>query len=295
MKPKTKSFIALFLAALVWGFAFVAQRVGADALGPYTFNAIRFALGALSLIPVIFLLENRDVDRVRVKQTIKPGLLCGILLFTASTFQQYGVMMTDFAGKSGFITDFYIILVPFFGIFLHQKTPRGAWLGAILALIGFYFLCMHGTFTINVGDLLLLVCAAFFAIHILAIDHVIDRVYPLRLSCIQFIASAVFSALGAILFESFDLAAISQAALPLLYGGIVSVGGGYTLQAIGQRHVDSATSAIILSSESVFCALGSAWLLHEVMLPQAYFGCLLVCCGILLAQLPAKSSRSQRR
>lgn len=295
MKPKTKSILALFLAALVWGFAFVAQRVGADALGPYTFNAIRFALGALSLVPVILLLEHQSVDRVRVKQTIWPGLICGILLFTASTLQQYGVMLTDFAGKSGFITDFYIILVPFFSVFLHQKTSRNAWLGAILALVGFYFLCMHGTFTINIGDLLLFACACFFAVHILAIDRVIDRVYPLRLSCIQFFVSAVLSACGAILLESFDLNAVKQAAIPLLYGGIISVGGGYTLQAIGQTHVDSATSAIILSSESVFCALGSAWLLHEIMRPQAYFGCLLVCLGILLAQLPMKKTGSQRR
>lgn len=285
---KTSSILALFLAAIVWGFAFVAQRIGGINVGAFTFTSIRFFIGACSLIPVIFIFEKNE-DEHRAKNTKIPGIICGVILFIAVAFQHYGIMLTDFAGKSGFITDFYIILVPILGIFIHKKTPLQAWLGASIALIGFYFLCMNGgNFSINKGDALLSIGAIFFALHIMTIDHYSNRIYALRLSCYQFFTCSFLAAIGAFMFETIDLYAIQGAAIPILYGGIMSVGIGYTLQCVGQGGCDSTTSAIILSSEAVFCALGSMLLLNEMMSLLGYFGCTLVFLGIILAQLPTK-------
>ncbi len=291
MNRKSRSLILLTLTAIIWGFAFVAQRVGGNSTGSLTYNAIRFALGSFSLIPVMLIFEKKADDRQKIYHTRYAGMLCGFLLFAASTFQQYGVMLTDYAGKAGFITDFYIILVPLFGIFLHKKTTRSAWLGAGLALVGFYFLCMQGSFSINIGDALIFICAIFFAFHILAVDHYASSVYAIRFSFYQYLTCTLFSAIGMILFERIPLENILDASIPILYGGILSVGAGYTLQTLGQNGVDSTTAAIILSCESVFCALGSAWLLHEVMTFQSYVGCVLVFAGILLAQMPTRKKQ----
>lgn len=288
MNTKIKSMMILFLASIVWGFAFVAQRLGGN-IGTYTFNALRFALGAVSLIPVIKVFE-KDVDKQKAHKTIKPGILCGIFLFTASTFQQYGVVLTDYAGKSGFITDFYIILVPIFAMILFkEKVNKQALIGAVISIIGFYFLCINLSLTICLGDILLFVCAIFFAFHILAIDHFANNTYPLRLSLYQFATCSILSFIASFIFESYDIQAIKMAIIPILYGGIMSVGVGYTLQTIGQKDMDSTTSAIILSLESVFCSIGSVILLKEVMTLQGYIGCILVFIGIIIAQLPSKT------
>lgn len=288
MNTKIKSMMILFLAAIVWGFAFVAQRLGGS-IGTYTFNALRFALGAISLIPVIKIFE-KDVDKQKAKNTIKPGILCGIFLFSASTFQQYGVVLTDYAGKSGFITDFYIILVPIFAMILFkEKVSKQAIIGAIISIVGFYFLCINQSLTICLGDILLFVCAIFFAFHILAIDHFGNNTYPLRLSFYQFVTCSLLSFIASFIFETYDINAIKQAIIPILYGGIMSVGVGYTLQTIGQKDMDSTTAAIILSLESVFCAIGSAIFLSEIMTLQGYLGCILVFIGIIIAQLPNKT------
>ena len=292
MNKKTRSLILLTLTAIIWGFAFIAQRVGGNSTGSLTYNAIRFALGSLSLIPVMLIFEKRANNKDKRRHTMRTGMLCGILLFTASTLQQYGVMLTDYAGKAGFITDFYIILVPLFGIFLHKKTSRSAWVGAFLALVGFYFLCMQDSFSINFGDALIFACALFFALHILAVEHFAPSIYAIRFSFYQYITCTLLSAVGMLMFERIPLENIIDATIPILYGGILSVGVGYTLQTLGQIGVDSKTAAIILSCESVFCALGSALLLNEVMTMQSYFGCALVFIGILVAQIPSKKSSS---
>ena len=287
---KTKSMLILFLAAIVWGFAFVAQRVGGVNVGAFTFTAIRFFIGASSLIPVIYFFEKEEKDK-DVKNTRIPGITCGIVLFIAVTFQHYGIMMTDFAGKSGFITDFYIILVPILGIFMHKKTPIQAWIGAVIALIGFYFLCMNGgSFTINMGDVLLFIGAIFFALHITIVDSYSNSIYPLRLSCYQFYTCSLLAMVGSICFETIDLQAIKEAAIPILYGGLMSVGVGYTLQIVGQKDCDGTTSAIILSSEAVFCSIGSMLILKEMMSFNGYLGCLLVFIGIILAQIPIRQN-----
>lgn len=292
MNTKFRSILILFITAIIWGFAFVAQRVGGDSAGCFTFNALRFALGCLSLIPVMMIFEKKPLDQVKRKNTILPGIICGVILFSASTLQQYGVMLTDFAGKAGFITDFYIILVPIIGLFLHKKTTINAWIGAIIALVGFYFLCMNGTFTINIGDALIFGCAILFAFHIIVIDHYANSIYAIRFSFYQFLTCTVLSAIGMILFENIPMTNIKDALIPILYGGIFSVGIGYTTQTIGQIGLDPTTSAIILSSESIFCAIGSALLLHEVMTPQSYFGCFLVFAGIIIAQLKQKEKKA---
>ncbi len=282
MNTKTRSVFILFITAIIWGFAFVAQRVGGNSTGCFTYNAIRFMLGALSLIPVMMIFEKKPLDLERKKNTLLPGILCGVILFTASTLQQYGVMLTDYAGKAGFITDFYIILVPIIGIFLHKKTTMNAWIGACVALVGFYLLCIHGSVAINFGDFLIFLCAVFFAVHILVIDHFVNSIYAIRFSFIQFIVCSILSFVGMFLFERIPLVNIQEAIIPILYGGIMSVGVGYTTQTLGQIGLDSTTSAIILSSESVFCTLGSALLLHEVMSLESYLGCALIFLGIIL-------------
>ena len=279
--------ILLFIAAIVWGFAFVAQRVGGN-IGTYTFNAIRFLLGSISILPAIMIFEKNS-DPIKAKASILPGIFIGIVLFAASTFQQYGIVLTDYAGKSGFITDFYIILVPILGLFLKQKPSIQAWIGAIIALFGFYFLCMNNNqFTINFGDFLLFICAIIFSIQILAIDYFSKKVYPLQLSLYQFLTCAILSFICSFLFETIDINALKEATIPLLYGGIMSVGVGYSLQTIGQSMTDATSASIIMSSEAVFCTIGSALILKEIMPLQSYIGCLLVFIGILLAQLPSK-------
>ena len=287
---KFKGCIILFIASIVWGFAFVAQRIGGD-VGTYTFNAIRFLLGSISILPVILIFEKNS-DPTKAKASILPGIGIGIVLFAASTFQQYGIVLTDYAGKSGFITDFYIILVPLLGLFLKQRPTIQAWIGAVIALSGFYFLCMNNNqFTINFGDLLLFICAIIFSIQILAIDHYSKKVYPLRLSLYQFLTCSILSFIGSFMFETIDINSLKDAFIPLLYGGIMSVGVAYTLQAVGQSMTDATSASIIMSSEAVFCSIGTALFLHEVMPIRSYFGCLLVFIGILLAQVPSKEKK----
>lgn len=285
MNKKFRSILLLFLTAIIWGFAFIAQRVGGNSTGCFTYNAIRFALGALSLIPVMMIFEKDPTDKAKVKGTLIPGIITGVILFSASTLQQIGVMMTDVAGKAGFITDFYIILVPLIGLFMHKKIGLNTWIGAGIALVGFYFLCMVGSMSINTGDLLIFISAFFFAAHIIVIDYFIDRIYAIRFSFMQFATCTVLSAVGVLFFERIPLVDIQSAWIPILYGGIMSVGVGYTTQTLGQIGLDTTTAALILSSESVFCAIGGMLLLGEMMTPSGIFGCVLVFAGIIISQI----------
>lgn len=292
MNKKARSIILLFITAIVWGFAFVAQRVGGNSVGSFTFNAFRFILGCISLIPVMMIFEKKPLDQEKAKRTIFPGILCGIFLFFASTFQQFGVMITDYAGKAGFITDFYIILVPIIGLFLHKKTTKFAWIGAFVAIIGFYFLCINDSFSIHFGDILIFIGAILFAVHIVAIDHFANSIYAIRFSFYQFLVCAILSGTSMLIFEGIPNSSVLEAAVPILYGGFLSIGVGYTLQTLGQIGLDSTTSAIILSSEAIFCAVGSALILGERMTLQGYFGCAIVFLGLIIAQLPEKRVKS---
>lgn len=289
MKTKPKSIILLFLTAIIWGFAFVAQKVGAQFVGAFTFNGIRFLLGALSLFPVIMFLEKEKVSKEKFRTTLKAGLIGGVVLFLASTLQQYGVEITNSAGKSGFITGLYTVFVPIAAfLFMKKKTGILTWVGAVFAVGGLYLLCMTGDEKVGIGDLVLLIGTVFWTVHILVIDKFVASISPLRFAQIQFAVCGALSIVCALIFEDISFVAIRSALLPILYGGFMSVGVAYTCQILGQKDADPTFSAIILSTESVFGAIGGVILQNETMTTSAYFGCVLIFIGIVLSQLKLK-------
>ncbi|MBU8869625.1 MAG: DMT family transporter [Gemmatimonadales bacterium] len=291
--------LVLMLAAAIWGFAFVAQRVGMRHLGPLTFNGIRFGLGALALTPLLIynlrkqrivgdLNENSATGKAPNKQPsrafcLRAGLLTGLLIFGGSTFQQFGVVYTT-AGKAGFITSLYVVFVPILGLLTGQGTGRWTWWGALLAAIGLYLLSIRGWMSIDLGDGLVLIGALFWASHVLAVGKLSGRIDPIRLAVSQFIVCSLLSLLGALIFESFQWPAIRAAAVPILYAGILSVGVAYTLQLVGQRHAQPAHAAIILSFEAVYAVIGGWLILNEGLTPRAMIGCALMLAGVFLAQ-----------
>lgn len=280
-----KSNLLLLLAAAIWGFAFVAQRVGMEHVGPYTFNGIRFLLGSLSLIPlIIYLRRDSASSQAGPKSALLPGILAGLVLFIAATLQQIGLMHTT-AGKAAFVTALYIVLVPIIGMFLGQLVSKGTWVGCFVSVLGLYFLCIQESASIQSGDLLELIGALFWASHILVIGHFSRQVDPLKLSCFQFLTCSLLSLAAAVLFETITLNSIMAAAIPILYGGICSVGIAYTLQVVGQQYSPPAHSAIILSMETVFAAIGGFLLLGEVLKGMEILGCVLMLSGMLISQL----------
>lgn len=286
----------LLLTAVIWGFAFVAQRAGAAYVGPFIFNGIRFALGCLSLVPLILLLnggflsrEPHDSwrDRGSLRVVVPAGLVAGLVLFAGASLQQMGLMYADTtAGKAAFITGLYIVIVPLLGVFVKRYAGLSIWLGAVVALVGLYFLCIKQGFSISFGDLLELLGSFFWAGHILLIDHFTNkRVNALKLACTQYAVCSVLSLAAALMFETITMTGIRGAAIPILYGGILSVGIAYTLQIFGQRHAQPAPAAIILSLETVFAAIGGAVVLHESLGPRGILGCALMFAGMILSQL----------
>ncbi|MGN1346298.1 MAG: DMT family transporter [Eubacteriales bacterium] len=295
-KNTSKGILFLITAAVVWGFAFVAQRLGADHVGAFTFNGARFLLGTLSLLPVILLFEKGANDAGRRKVTLRAGLAAGCLLFLASFLQQVGIEWTDSAGKSGFITGLYMILVPLFGIFLGKRTNLQSWIGAALGVLGLYLICMDGgALTFTKGDAVLVGCAVIFALHILVIDHYSAEIYSLRFAMLQFAVCTLLNWVCALLFEDISLTGLSEAALPILYCGIMSVGVAYTCQILGQKYSEPAAASILLSTESVFSAIGGALILHERMAPLAYVGCASIFAGILLTQIKLEFGRGRKK
>ncbi len=287
MSKSVKCTIYLFLTAIIWGFAFVAQRVGADYLGAFSFNGIRFLLGAASLVPVIFFFERHAPIG---KKGALIGIGGGLILFTASTLQQYGVILTQNAGKSAFITSLYTVLVPLISFLMGKKIRIFAWIAAALAAVGLFLICMGEAFSFELGDLVLLIGAVFWAMHIIYIDKFVNDLPPLHFSLSQFLTCGAASMLMALVFELplLTLANVQAALIPLLFGGIMSVGVAYTLQIVGQKGVEPSKAAIIVSCESVFSAIGGALILGERMLPQAYLGCVLIFAGVLLSQYDPK-------
>lgn len=287
-----KSNLLLLLAAAIWGFAFVAQRVGMQHIGPFTFNAIRFALGTLVLTPFLPVRRGgpRSAPLSRSGPQLRDGVLVGVILFLGASLQQIGIVTTT-AGKAGFITGLYVVIVPFLGLFWRQRTDRATWLGACLAVAGLYLLCVRGTLTIGRGDLLVLASALFWALHVQAIGWLSPRTDPLRLACLQFSICSLLSLVTALLVETIQLPAIRAAALPILYAGMMSVGVAYTLQVVAQRRARPAHAAIILSLETVFAVLGGWLLLGENMSPRGLLGCVLMLGGMIVSQirLPATS------
>ena len=276
----------LFAAAMIWGCAFTAQSVAADSVGPWTFNGIRFLLGGAEV-----LLLSKPLGRIvpaktgtDQKKLRNAGIVCGFILIGASVLQQAGIRWTT-AGKAGFITSLYVVFVPVIGaLFLHQKHGLHVWLSALIAAAGLFLLSGADAGGIETGDALELLCAAAFAVHILVVDRAAGEVDPIRFSAIQFLTAGFLGILGAFLFETVRIEDILQAAGPILYAGLLSVGFGYTLQILGQQDADPAAASVILSLESVFSALFGFLLLHEVMNGKELAGCALVFAAVLLSQ-----------
>ena len=285
-----KSELLLLLSAVIWGFAFVAQRAGMEFTGPFTFNALRFALGSLSLLPFILINRSKNskdisgTDPSASKNYFKGGIILGSILFVASSFQQVGIVYTT-AGNAGFITGFYVILVPIFGIFIGKKTHFNVWIGSALALAGMYLLSVKQNLTVGYGDILVFFAAVFYALHVLTIGHYATKSDNLKISALQFAVCSIYSIIAAFLFETPELSGIIEAAIPILYGGVFSVGIAYTLQLIGQRKAHPAPAAIILSLEAVFAVFGGWLILNEVVTINTLAGCLLMLTGMILAQL----------
>lgn len=275
----------LLLTALIWGFAFVAQRLGMEFVGPFTFNGARFALGCLVLLPLIL---RRRVEVERVPEggpgVFRGGALAGLALFAGASLQQVGLVYTT-AGNAGFITGLYVVIVPLLGLLFGQRTHAGAWAGAALAALGMYLLSVTGSFTVAPGDLLELAGAVVWAGHVLIIGWLSPRTDPTRLAFTQFAVCSALSLATALLAEPVSLAGLSRAALPILYGGVFSAGIAYTLQVVAQRHAHPAHASILMSLEAVFAAMGGWLVLGERLAPRGLLGCALMLAGMLLSQL----------
>jgi drug/metabolite transporter (DMT)-like permease len=277
--------LLLLLVALIWGFGFVAQRVGMEHLGPYAFNGIRFLLGGLCLVPLALRRTTVPLEWKEGRIPLgKAGLMAGGMLFVAATLQQVGIQYTT-AGKAGFITGLYVVLVPMIGLAFGQRTNAGTWIGAVAAAIGLYLLSITEDFRIEPGDLLELIGAVFWAGHVLILAYLSPRTVPVRLAMMQFFVCGVLSLMVSFATEPLSLAAIVDAAVPILYGGVCSVGAGYTLQVVVQRKAHPSHAAILLSLESPFAALGGWLLLDEVLSGRALTGCTLMLAGMLVSQL----------
>lgn len=282
--------LVLLLTAAIWGMGFVAQKVGSEFVGAYTFNGIRFALGSLSLVPLIVYFDRKNKDKVSdrpkatTQQIFKAGIILGLILFIAASLQQIG--MTDStAGKGGFITGLYMVFVPIFGLFLGHKIGKNIWFGVAAAVVGLYLLSIKKGFEIEYGDFLILVGAVFWAVHILFIDNFSKKIDALKLSSIQFATCAVLSLITAFATETITLEGLKGSLIPILYGGLLSVGVAYTLQVVAQKNAKPSHAAIILSMESVFAALGGMIILTESLTLRAAIGCALILVGILITQI----------
>ncbi len=294
MKNQFKGSIALLTCTVIWGFAFIAQSVGMDLIGPFTFQMVRCLLAVALLVPLSFLLDinkcsmKESFDKWKNPRLWKASILCGLALFVASSLQQVGLVYTD-AGKAGFITALYIVLVPVMGIFMKKKVPVIVWMGVVLAAVGFYFLCITESFSINYGDVLLFLCAICFTFHILIIDYFAPKADGVALSCVQFWFSGIVCMGIAFFKETPNISAIFEAAVPILYAGVMSCGVAYTLQILGQKHMKPAIASLILSLESVISVLAGWVILKEVLTGRQLLGCALVFSAVILAQIPVKN------
>ena len=287
----------VFFASVLWGASFVTQKLAGQYMGSFTYNGVRFAMGALVLLPVIFFLERHDRQKNRLAW--KAGLAGGLILFVASNLQQFGIILSPSptsAGEAGFITGLYTVLVPIFGLALGRRAGVLTFVSAALAFGGLALISIgpEGAASIQLSDLLLVLGAVFWAVHILVIDHFADSVSPLRFASIQFAVASALSLLSAFSFEQVSFEAIRAGALPLLYGGVLATGLAYTLQIFGQRGVAPARAAIIFSLESLFAALSEAVFLGQAMTLRKYIGGAVIFAGILLSQLSREGKLKRR-
>ena len=293
--------LLMLLAAGIWGFAFVAQRVGMETMGPHWFNSLRFFIGVVALVPVVLWIGRNKAKTIDQENELKSsnktlmlgGLAAGFLLFVGATFQQVGLQYTT-AGKAGFITGMYIFFVPLIGLFFRMKTGLGTWVGAVAALWGLYLLSINEDFTLSKGDTLQLICAVAFAGHVLMIGYLASKMDTVKLSLIQFFVAGVLAMGLALYSEQLTWEMIASTAVPLLFAGVMSTGIAYTLQTIAQQHAHPSHAAIILSSEGVFAVIGGFLLLNEVLPPKGLLGCGLILAGMLMSQLMPRLRLPQR-
>ncbi len=304
MSKKVRANILLLLTALIWGSAFVAQIKGMDNLGPFSFACIRNLVGAVFLIPVIFVLDKLDLNHAQEPDAEKTeaekkaerkilltgGIACGLALFVAGSLQQVGLMYTT-AGKGGFITALYIVIVPILGLFLKKKVRPIIWGCVAVAAVGLYLLCIKEGFSIGLGDLLILICSFGFSIHILIIDHFSPKTDGVRMSCIQFFIVGILSGIVMFAVETPNLHDILISWMPIVYSGVLSSGVAYTLQIVAQKDTDPTVASLLLSLESVFAVLSGMIVLHEVLSGREILGCILMFSSIIVAQLPSKADR----
>ncbi len=295
----------LLLTAFIWGTAFVVQRVGMESIEPITFNAARMGLSAL-VVGLVALLKRRKEHKLPAKRTAEEqkqydrntvigGIFCGCFLSLGSILQQMGLVYTA-AGKAGFITAMYILLVPLIGlIFLRKKNTWLVWFAVILGVVGMFFLCISGEFRISRGDTLICICAVFFSFHILCCDHFARRGDPIGISAIQFATVTVISTVAAFVFESPSVEKLTSAILPILYCGLLSGGVGYTLQVVAQKFTDPTIASLLMSMESVFAVMAGAILLHERLSTREWVGCALLFIAIILAQIPLPGIKQKRK
>ena len=290
LSPAARGNLLLILTAFIWGVAFVAQKEGGTAVGDFTFNGVRFILGGGLLAACLPLLDKigltRRCDTAESKKAMwLGGVLCGIALWAASNLQQVGLATTS-AGKGGFITALYIVLVPIFGMVIGRRTTLLTWGGVVLAMVGLYLLCMQGESGINGGDLLVLACAPIFAIQILLVDHFVPHTDGVRLSCIQFFTVGILNIPLMFIFEQPSLTAMVDGWLPILYAGLLSSGVAYTLQVVAQKHTHPTTASVLMSLESVFAVLAGLVLMGERLTVWEWCGCAVMFAAVILAQLP---------
>ena len=284
----------LLLAAFIWGSAFVAQSVGMDYMGPLTFSCVRSIIGSIVLVPCIFVLDRwkSPQERARAAQMDRKtlllgGICCGVVLCVASNLQQFGIQYTS-VGKAGFITALYIVIVPVLGLFFGRRCGSKVCLGVLIALVGFYLLCMTGGFSLERGDWYLLCCSVLFSCHILVIDHFSPLVDGVKMSCLQFMVSGVLSGIGMLLFETPTVEGILAGAGSVLYAGVLSCGVAYTLQIVGQTNYNPTVATLLMSLESVFSVLTGWAVLHQKLSARELGGCVLIFIAVILAQLPDK-------
>lgn len=297
-KRSLRSSFLLFLAAFIWGVAFVAQSVGMDYMGPFTFNGARFLMGSLVLLPLV-LYRRKSTKREKkqfgsVKVTLTGGICCGLALCSAALFQQFGILYTT-VGKAGFITTLYIIIVPIMGIFLKKKIPGKVWLAAVVAMAGMYLLCMSESLKLGKGDRYVFICAILFSVHILVIDYFSPRADGVELSCLQFFTAGTVCSVLALVFEKPEVSNFVDGIIPLAYAGIMSSGVAYTLQVVGQKDLDPTVASLILSMESVISMLAGWVILGQAMSRRELLGCALVFGAVVMVQLPERSIKGKAK
>ena len=294
-----KNLFILFLTAFIWGTAFVAQSVGMDHIGPFTFNAARSLVGGVALIPVVLVSDRfktpqrRQEEKANRKTLLLGGLSCGVALGVASSLQQVGIQYTT-VGKAGFITALYIVIVPILGLFFRKKVGVKLWISVVIAILGLYLLCMSGSLKLELGDFLVLLCAFAFSVHIMVIDYFSPKVDGVKMSCIQFFVAGILSGILMLASEGApDPPAVALSWMPILYAGVLSSGVAYTLQIVGQKGVNPTIASLVLSLESVISALAGWVILHQNMSGREVLGCVLMFAAIILAQLPDRKKQEE--